>query len=105
MHLPARPSTVQTDPVTRFDLCIRGVLRAVESELQSLVYQARLHQKDEPRPTGMIQLNNDVFYDSNSDDDDVEELFHDSDTGGNTPVDNVNGECINNNFRLPIGQE
>ena len=55
-------------------------------------------EKDEPRPTGMIQLDNEVFYDSNCDDDDIEEVFHNSNNGSNT-----NGECLDNEFRLPIG--
>ena len=48
----------------------------------------------------MVQLGNEVFYDSNSDNDDIEEVFHDSGDGSIT-----DGECLNNNFRLPIDHD
>ena len=52
ISLSAYPSTIQTDPVHSIDSRIRGVPRAVEAELQSLVRQARLHQKDDPCQLG-----------------------------------------------------
>ena len=53
----------------------------------------------------MIHLNNEVFNDSNSNEDNVEEIFHDSDPSDNTPAVNIDGECLNNDFRIPIDQE
>ena len=53
----------------------------------------------------MIQLNNEVLYDSNIDNDDVEEIYHDSDPRNNTQSGNIDGECLHNNFGIPIDQE
>ena len=70
MKTPSFPTHLLPSP--KSDPQIKGVPAAVAAELQSYVDQARVH--------GMQQIDDLVYYDSNSDEDDEDDddTFHDA---------------------------
>ena len=67
-HFPLSPS----EPASRYDSRIRGVSTAIASELEAYVNQAQFQ--------GMQQIDDLLYYDSNSDNDNEDngDTFHDS---------------------------
>ena len=86
-HPPDRPSAIQTNPMNRYDLRIKGVPNDIVSNLRALVFQSR--------PSGMAQSGGVIYFDSNSDDDNSEE-----EEESLTADDNE--EKINNDSCCPI---
>ena len=102
MKAPSFPTHLLPSP--KRDSQIKGVPAAVAVELQSYVDQAQVQ--------GTQQIDNCVYYNSNSDDDeDDNDTFHDviqvEDVIEDTNNDDANiyGEPINNEFLPPAGQQ
>ena len=120
MHLLPSPS----EPASRYDSQIREVPTAVACELKAYVDRARVR--------GMQQIDDLVYYGSNSDDDNedngdtfhdsiqvedmIDETYNDNDDVNGKPINdviddtddndnNVQRKPINNEFLQPIGQQ